>query len=183
MTAAHVLIPLAEGFEEIEAVTVIDILRRAEVEVTVAGVDARRIRASRGVVVEADALLDEVADRDYDLVVLPGGAAGAQRLKEAPRVQDLIRRQHAAGRALGAICAAPMALAAAGVLDGRQATSYPGFLQPGDADLREDPVVHDRGVTTSRGPGTAMPFALALVEQLCGAEKRAEVEERLLFAG
>lgn len=183
MTAAHVLIPLAEGFEEIEAVTVIDILRRAEVEVTVAGVDARRIRASRGVVVEADALLDEVADRDYDLVVLPGGAAGAQRLKEAPRVQDLIRHQHDAGRALGAICAAPMALAAAGVLDGRRATSYPGFLQPGDAELSEDPVVHDRGVTTSRGPGTAMPFALALVEQLCGADKRVEVEERLLFGG
>ncbi|MES1942972.1 DJ-1 family protein [Salinisphaera sp. PC39] len=179
MPAPTVLVPLADGFEEIEAITVIDILRRAGVEVTAAGVDGRTVHASRGVTVEADALLDEVADRDYDLVVLPGGAGGAKRLTEDARVQALIRRQHEAGRSLGAICAAPMALVAAGVLGGRRATSFPGFLQPGDAELSEEPVVHDRGVTTSRGPGTAMPFALALVEQLCGADKRDEVESRL----
>lgn len=177
----NAIVLIADGSEETEAVTVIDILRRAEVEVTVAGVDALDVRASRGVNLRADAILAEVADRDFDLVVLPGGKAGAERLRDHPEVQALIRRQHQAGRLIGAICAAPIALAAAGVLAGRRATSYPGFLQPGDAELSEDAVVEDGNIVTSRGPATAMPFALALVARLCGEQVRDDHAARLLF--
>lgn len=176
-----ILVPLADGCEEIEAVTVIDILRRAELEVTVAGVTGTTVHASRGVKIQTDVLLDEVAETEFDLIVLPGGAAGAQRLRDDQRVQSLLRRQNETGRGIAAICAAPMALAAAGVLDGRRATSYPGFLQPDDAELSEDAVVEDGPIVTSRGPGTAMPFALTLVRRLCDQAKRDEVAQRLLF--
>ena len=177
----HALVLIGDGSEETEAVTTIDVLRRSEVSVTVAGLDGLEIEASRGVRLRADACLDDVLGRDYDLVVLPGGKQGAERLRDDPRVLELLRRQHAAGRRIGAICAAPIALVAAGILQGHQATSYPGFLQHGEAELREEDVVVDGVITTSRGPATAMAFALALVEQLCGRAARDENAERLLY--
>jgi len=176
------LVLIANGSEETEAVTTIDVLRRSEVAVTVAGLDGLDVRASRGVNLRADVSLDAVVDQDYDLLVLPGGKEGAERLRDDPRVQSQLRRQNEAGRLIGAICAAPIALVAAGLLQDRQATSYPGFLQSGDAELSEEAVVVDGNIVTSRGPATAMAFALTLVEQLCGRDAREQNAERLLYS-
>jgi len=180
MTTA--LVPLADGCEEIEAVTIIDLLRRAGVDVTTAGLTPGIVTASRGVKLEPDTVLDAVMDHDFDLIVLPGGGGGADRLRADARILDMLKRQARAGRWLAAICAAPKVLAAAGLLDGRQATSFPGHLEGleiPDLGYSEQPVVRDGNLLTSRGPGTAMDFALALIEVLEGAGKRDEVEAAL----
>ncbi len=182
---AKVLVPLAEGCEELEAVTIIDLLRRAGIEVTVAGLRPGIVKASRGVQLVPDVTLDVALQDAYDMVVLPGGMPGATHLKEDPRIVDLVRRMAAAGKYTAAICAAPTVLLEAGVLAGRQATSYPGFLDtinPPDVTLSTAPVVRDGTVVTSRGPGTAMDFALALIDALLGGEARAKVEAGLVRA-
>ena len=180
---ARVLVPLAQGCEELEAVTIIDLLRRAGIEVITASLDAEVIVASRGVRLIADALLDDVMQQDFDMIVLPGGMPGAEHLDNDERIHTLIKRQHAAGKYTAAICAAPKVLANAGMLDGRQATSYPGFIDKMDlpkTQVLTAPVVTDDKVITSRGPGTAMDFALELVERLAGADKRQTVETPLM---
>lgn len=176
---ARVLVPLAPGFEEIEAVTVIDLLRRARIEVVVAALDAREVEGSRGVTVVADALLDEVLDRRFDLVALPGGRQGAEHLRADARVAKIVNDVLGAGGRAAAICAAPSVLAAAGVLEGRRATSFPGFLDDAGVsalEQRTEPVVVDGPIVTSRGPGTAMDFALELIVQLAGESVAREVE-------
>ncbi len=175
-----VLIPLAPGFEDLEAVTLIDILRRAGIEVVIAGLQEGLIQGSRGVRIQPDITLDEVLLRDFDMITLPGGMPGAENLKNDVRVIALLRRLGHAGKFTTAICAAPMALAAAGLLDGKRATSFPGFLEnlPNTVAL-PDPVVVDGLVATSRGPGTAMDFALTLIEMLLGRSKRDQVEAGL----
>lgn len=180
MPSAIVLI--ANGSEEIEAVTAIDVLRRSEVTVTVAALNALDVHASRGIHLRADACLDDLDGQRFDLVVLPGGKEGAERLRQDSRVLALLRQQNNQGGLIGAICAAPTVLVAAGILAGRRATSYPGFLQPGDAVLSEEAVVVDGHVITSRGPATAMLFALTLVEKLCGAAARQQNADRLLYS-
>lgn len=176
---ASVLIPIAEGSEELEAVTLIDLLRRASFEVTVAGLASGPVACSRGVVLQPDTTLDAVADREFDLVVLPGGAAGADRLRADERLTAILARHRAADRWTGAICAAPSVLAAHGHLEGRRATAFPGALEAFDIDSTEAPVETDGHVVTARGPGTAMDFALALIEELGSRELRREVEARL----
>ncbi len=178
---AKVLVPLADGCEEIEAVTIIDLLRRAGITVVVAGLKAGIVTASRGVQLMPDVTLDEALQHEYDMVVLPGGMPGAANLKDDARMIALLKKMAAAGQYTAAICAAPMVLAEAGLLDGKQATSYPGFLDaiPG-VTLSTAAVVQDGNVLTSRGPGTAMDFALSLIEVLNGAEKRQQVESALL---
>lgn len=178
---AKVLVPLADGCEELEAVTIIDLLRRAGVDVTTAGLKPGIVKASRGVQLVPDVTLDVALQDRYDMVVLPGGLPGATHLKDDPRIIGLVRQMAAAGHYTAAICAAPMVLAEAGVLAGKRATSYPGFLDglPG-VTVSADAVVQDGGVFTSRGPGTAMDFALALVEALAGRAKRDEVEAGLV---
>lgn len=176
----RVLVPLAAGFEELEAVTIVDILRRAGTEVVVAALAESPVTGSHGIAFAADAPLDAVAEQDFDLIALPGGMPGAAHLQDDDRIRRIIRRQHESGRMIAAICAAPMVLAAAGVLAGRRATSFPGFLANARAvELAGDPVVVDGDVITSRGPGTALDFALELVEQLLGPATRHEVESRL----
>jgi 4-methyl-5(b-hydroxyethyl)-thiazole monophosphate biosynthesis len=180
---ASVLVPLAQGCEELEAVTIVDLLRRAGIQVVTAGLDEGPVRASRGVTLLPDTTLDQALAQDYDMVVLPGGLPGADHLERDPRIRALLVRMAASGRFTAAICAAPKVLAASGLLDGREATSYPGVLNGLDIPslhYRDDPVVQDGKVITSRGPGTAMDFALALIEALAGAQKRAEVEEKLV---
>lgn len=168
---ARVLVPLAQGCEELEAVTVIDLLRRAGIDVICAGLDGQTVRASRGVVLVPDMTLDEALADDYDMIVLPGGLPGADHLANDPRIIDLVKRMSLAGKYTAAICAAPRVLARAGVLDNRAATSFPGAIDI-DAiegiDYREQPVVVDGRVITSRGPGTAMDFALELIRHLKG---------------
>lgn len=181
MAAPSVLIPLAEGFEELEAITIIDLLRRAEIEVVVAGLTDGPIVASRGTRHLADLSLDEALQRKYEMVILPGGLPGADHLNADPRIRALVQQMAAEDQYVAAICAAPKVLADAGVLSGREATSYPGFLQQTDAVVVEDrAVVVDGKVVTSRGPGTAMDFALTLIGLLMGAEQREAVEAPLV---
>jgi protein deglycase len=178
----RVIVLLAEGFEEIEAVTVIDLLRRADIEVHTASLATRRVTGSHGVTVEADLTLEEAQAADYDMIVLPGGMPGADHLKKDARVIALLREFAAAGRYTAAICAAPGVLAHAGLLEGREATSFPGFLRADSAPgirLSESPVVIDGKVVTSRGPGTAIDFSLALIGLLKGDEVAAAVGGRL----
>lgn len=178
-----VLVPLAQGSEELEAVTIIDLLRRADIEVITAGLEEGPVRASRGVVLIPDSSLDAVLDRDFDMVVLPGGLPGADHLDNDPRIHELLKRHSANGCYIAAICAAPKVLANAGLLAGKTATSYPGFLDKmnlPEVDVQLMPVVADGKVVTGRGPGTAMDFALQLIEELLGKAKREEVETGLV---
>ncbi len=173
-----VLIPLAQGCEELEAVTLIDLLRRAGIEVVTASLDDRPVTASRGVVLVADTSLDAVLDRPFDMMVLPGGLPGADYLNADPRIAALLQRIDADGGYTAAICAAPKVLLSAGLLNGKQATAYPGVLDGQDlpgVQLLPKPVVTDGRVITSRGPGTAMDFALELIERLVGQAKREQV--------
>ncbi len=180
---ASVLVPLAAGCEELEAVTIIDLLVRAGVEVVTAGLEEGPVTASRGVVLLPQMNLDEAIRRDYDMVVLPGGMPGAEHLDNDPRIARLLKKMAENGKFIAAICAAPRVLASAGLLAGKRATSYPGHLDAmnlPDVDVVKQPVVQDGKVITSRGPGTAMDFTLSLVELLVGKVKRDEVEAGLL---
>jgi 4-methyl-5(b-hydroxyethyl)-thiazole monophosphate biosynthesis len=173
---------LADGFEEIEAITVVDVLRRAGVTCTLVGVGTTTPTGSHHISVRADVEIGALADdADWDVLVLPGGMPGALHLRDDARVQALVRRQHERGGRLAAICAAPLALAQAGVLEGKRVTSYPGFAgQLGPVQYVETAVVVDGNIVTSRAAGTAMEFALALVECLRGREAARDVGERML---
>ncbi|MBF0137567.1 MAG: DJ-1/PfpI family protein [Magnetococcus sp. DMHC-1] len=179
----RVLVPLAQGCEELEAVTLIDLFRRAGIEVVSAGLDDQPVKASRGVVLIPDATLDQVIGQEFDLIVLPGGLPGTERLNKDPRIKSLLQKMAAAGKYVAAICAAPSVLANAGVLQGRKATSYPGILEKMSlptVTILDTPVVTDDRIITSRGPGTALLFGLDLIEKLAGAAKRLEVAKGLL---
>jgi 4-methyl-5(b-hydroxyethyl)-thiazole monophosphate biosynthesis len=179
----EVAVLLAPGFEEIEAVTVIDVLRRAGVEVTTVAVREREVAGAHGITVVADTTLAGVGARGFGWLVLPGGLPGATTLRDDPQVQALVKQQHQRGGALAAICAAPIALAQAGVLQGRRVTSYPGF-EPQLGDVRYQPhaVVDDGAIVTSRGVGTALAFALALVARLRGQAVADDLAARMLVA-
>jgi 4-methyl-5(b-hydroxyethyl)-thiazole monophosphate biosynthesis len=165
----RVLVPLAPGFEEIEAVTIIDILRRADVHVTVAGTLAGPITGSHGVIITPDTTLDTVTDATFDMVVLPGGGPGTEALRRDVRVASLLKRHADRGEWVAAICAAPTVLADAGLLAGRRVTSFPSVQsQLSATDYRTFRVVVDGRIITSRSPGTALEFALTLVEHLVG---------------
>lgn len=177
------LVPLAQGCEELESVTVIDLLRRAGIEVVTAGLDDQPVTASRGVRLVPDTHLDALRDADFDMIVLPGGLPGADHLANDQRLIAMLRGQAKQEKKIAAICAAPKALAAAGLLENRAATAYPGTLESlglSNTEIRSCAVHTDGNITTSRGPGTAMDFALSLIEQLCGKDKRDEVEAGLV---
>lgn len=177
------LISLADGVEDIECVTLIDVLRRAEVEVVVASIEGRRmITCARGTRLTADTMLVDVLAQDFDLIVLPGGMPGAQHLAEHEPLAEKVCEQAKAGKLFAAICAAPaLALQQYGVLKQRRMTCYPAFSDRlSGCTFVDQPVVVDGNCITSQGPGTAMEFALTLVEQLQGKGKRREVAEAML---
>lgn len=174
------LVLFADGSEELEAITVVNILRRAGVSVTLAGLSAGPLRGSRGVMLMPDRTIDDVLHDDFDMIVLPGGQPGTNNLKADVRVLGLVQRIAQQGKYVTAICAAPAVLATAGLLDGKQATSYPGTLDHfKNVKQQHAAIVEDGKFITSRGPGTAMDFALTLAERLAGPAKRKEVEAGL----
>ncbi len=179
---ARVLIPLADGCEELEAVTLIDLLRRAGIEVITAGLQTGPVTASRGVKLLPDTTLAAVLSESFDMLLLPGGGKGADALAADTRVLALLQTMAAQQRYTAAICAAPKALAVAGLLENKRATSFPGSLSglniPG-LQYVEDAVVQDGTVLTSRGPGTVMDFALHIIELLTDRATRDKVEAGL----
>lgn len=181
-TIPKVLVPLAQGCEELEAVTITDLLTRAGINVITAGLDENIVTASRGMKLVPDTKLDDVINDDFDMVVLPGGLPGADHLNNDSRIQALVKNLAANDKYTAAICAAPRVLATAGLLEGKHATSFPGALDQfpvKDLTYEETAVVVDGQVITSRGPGTAIDFALTLIELLSGKRKRDEVEASL----
>lgn len=181
--ASEVLVLLAPGFEDLEAVTTIDILRRAGLQVHVIALREGQVTGSRGTTVSVESNLGLIEpDRVFDAIVLPGGQPGANNLAADQRVLKRLQEQSVAGRWIGAICAAPKALAAAGILKGRRLTHFPGALSKAEAhgaEVVDEPVVVDGNLVTGRGPGVAIDFALALVEQLVDRETRDSVEAKL----
>jgi len=178
----RVLVPLAEGFEELEAITITDLLTRAKIEVVTAGLDPGPVTASRGTTVIPTTDLESALQQEYDMIVLPGGQPGANNLQGDDRILTLLRKMRDRGKIVAAICAAPKALAAAGVLDNRTTTCFPGSIDAKHyptINITNDSIVTDDNVITSRGPGTAMDFALTLIERLAGIKFRDEVEAGL----
>ena len=165
---AKVLVPLANGFEDIEAVSVVDILRRGGVEVVTASIHSTRdVRSAHGLTMRADALFADAKDADYDAIVLPGGGEGTENLKTSVSLVHRLRRQHDENRLLCAICAAPTVLASAGVLDsGVHVTCYPSCQMGLDREWSPAPVVADGTVITGQAPGSAMLFALVVLQAL-----------------
>ncbi len=176
------VIPLASGCEELEAVTVIDLLRRAGFDVTTAGLDDGPVTASRKTVLIPDTTLDAIQSKTFDLIALPGGLPGAAALAESPNLEKMLVDQHKRSGWIGAICAAPRVLAVHGMLAGRRATAFPGALDEFSGQMgtiSDAPLVVDGHLVTSRGPGTAMDFALKLIELLDGEAAKDKVEAAL----
>jgi len=175
------LIPLADGVEEMEAVIMADVLRRAGWEVTLAGLKPGAVTASRGVRLLPDTEWKDVRPGDFDALLLPGGSVGARHLAEHEGVQAAIRAFDAPGRLLGAICAAPLALQAAGVLRGRRATCHPAVRgQLTQAETVEARVVEAGTIITAAGPGVAFEFALALVARVNGRARAEALAAEML---
>ena len=177
-----VAVILADGFEEVEAVAIIDVLRRAGIDTVVAGLHDGHVTSARNVKVIPDTVIDTVRADDFDMVVLPGGQPGSDNLNADSRVKELIRSFSQKGKLTGAICAAPYVLANAGVLAGKHATSYPSYKDRLGGALYEDKsVVADGNVLTSRGAGTALTFGLAIVERLISKEKAQQIKDAMLI--
>ncbi len=177
-----VLIPLALGFEEIEAISVADILRRAKVDVVLAGLTTLHVQGAHGICVVADALLKEIDGDAFDMIVLPGGLPGALHLAQDAHLQALLKTFDAQEKFIAAICAAPYALKCAGVLKNNY-TCYPSFETKIDHDgyTSMQKIVCDENIITSQGPSTAMLFALKLVEILCGHDIAQHLQQDLLL--
>ena len=177
-----VIVFLAEGFEEIEAISIIDVLRRAEVSVTTVSISKeKQVKGAHNVPVVADKLFDEVNFASYDMIVLPGGMPGAKNLQEHEGVKKQVE-VFEKDKHVGAICAAPMVLGGMGLLKGRRATCYPGFeAELIGATITNEEVTVDGNIITGKGPAFAMKFALQLVETLAGKATRNEVSNGLLL--
>jgi 4-methyl-5(b-hydroxyethyl)-thiazole monophosphate biosynthesis len=181
MTEVAVL--FAPGFEEIEAMTIVDVLRRAELNVHMISIDAKEVPGAHGVRIIVDDTFDALADKDFDALVLPGGAPGFINLRNHEGVLSYVKTMFDSGKLVAAICASPAVLADAGILKGKSCTIYPGLEQEvikGGGQIKEDLVVVDGTVITSRGPATSFPFALQLVETLVGPSKADEVKKQTL---
>jgi 4-methyl-5(b-hydroxyethyl)-thiazole monophosphate biosynthesis len=177
-----VLVPLAQGFEELEAIAIIDVLRRAEIEVTLAGVRQKTVSGANGIRVESDKLISEVSASEFDMIVLPGGWGGTDILAGDENVQNILKEMNKSEKKIGAICAAPFALSEAGVL-GENFTCYPSVeerIEKNGGYNPEKMVVRDGNVITSRGPGTALCFGLQIVRDLIGEDMYLGLKEGLL---
>ncbi|MBL7157852.1 MAG: DJ-1/PfpI family protein [Candidatus Omnitrophica bacterium] len=183
MAEKKVLIVLADGFEDIEGIAPVDILDRAGVNVKVAGLSKREVISGHGVKISTDAKLDEF-EEEFDCVVFPGGSLGAENLSKSETVKNIIKKMHAEGKIIAAICASPaVVLAPTGILKGKKATCYPGMEKtfPASVKFVDEEVVVDGNIITSKGPGTAHLFGLKLAELLAGKTARDAVKTKMLF--
>ena len=178
----RVLVPLAEGFEMIEALAVVDVFRRGGVHVDTAAIgDQKQVTSSHNVPVIADCLLVECQEENYDLIVLPGGIPGADNLQKSELLANMLQKQNEADKLYGAICASPaVVLEHHGLLEGKRATCHPLFTDklPSQEDT-EKTVVYDKNCVTSRGAGTSVEFGLELLGILMGEEKKTEVAKSM----
>jgi 4-methyl-5(b-hydroxyethyl)-thiazole monophosphate biosynthesis len=178
-----VLVFLATGFEEIETVTIVDVLRRAEIEVTLTGLSNKVVEGAHSMKIVPDMSIDNVKIDAFDAVIVPGGNPGYKNLRNDPRVIELIRIAFKSKKMIAAICAAPAVLSDAGILNGKICTIYPGMedeLENGGGISTQDIVVVDGNLITSKGPATALPFALIIVEKLAGKQISESVKEKTL---
>lgn len=174
---------LAPGFEEVEALTPVDLLRRAGAQVTIVSIgEEKAVTGSHRITVTADKLFEEMDFSDQDMLILPGGQPGTNNLKACKKLRDLLENANNQEKLLAAICAAPIVFGDMGLLKGKKATCYPG-CEDGliEAEYMTDRVVTDGNITTSRGVGTAIPFALSLIEQLFGKEKSEEIRTSIVY--
>jgi len=178
-----IAVHLAEGFEETEAVSIIDILRRADIEVIMVSITGKlQVTGAHHITILADALFEEVDYNDLYMIVLPGGMPGAANLNAHVGLKDQIKLFNTQNRPLAAICAAPMVLGNLGILKGKQAVSFPGFEKYlKDAEVLTLPVVESGNVITSRGIGTVLKFALTIVGKAVSAEKANLIAKQILF--
>lgn len=176
-----ILVPLAEGFEEIEAITIIDILRRAGAEVIIAALVKRNVQGSHGLKVVADTVLDEVLNENFDMVVLPGGVPGAPNLMGDARIIKLLKDQASANKTSAAICAAPAVLQEAGLTNGQKITSHPAWAERMTTAVHTGARVETADLLiTGQAAGSAMEFSFKLVEALYGKEKVSEINAGVL---
>ena len=180
---ANIAIFLADGFEEIEALTVVDLCRRASLNIDMVSVmGGLSVTGSHGIEVKADKLLNDVKFEDMDMLVLPGGMPGTTNLEKTEKLMEQVRAFDAAGKFISAICAAPGVFGRAGLLQGKKACVFPGLegeLKGADVQMTETTV--DGHILTSRGMGTAIPFGLAIVERFCGKEAADELGKKVVF--
>ena len=177
-----VIVFLAEGFEEIEAISIIDILRRAEISVTTISVSkGKLVKGAHNIPVQADKLFDDVDFANYEMLILPGGMPGAKNLNEHEGVKEQLKA-FAKDKLIGAICAAPMVLGGMGLLKGKRATCFPGF-EPEliDATVTNEPVTVDGNIITGKGPAFAIKFSLQIIEILAGKATRDQISNDLLM--
>ncbi len=177
------LVLLATGFEETEAVTIIDVLRRGQIKVTSASLGDTLVQGAHDIAVKADMRMDELGDKIFDAVILPGGMGGTENLMDSEAVKKILQSHAASSKIVGAICAAPWVLEKADLLKAKKATIYPGLEDKlcSAAATVADHVVSDGNIITSKGPGTAMEFAVALVGRLAGEDVAGQVATGLLF--
>jgi len=179
---AHLITLLADGFEEVEAVTVIDLLRRADISVTTVALKKQEVCGAHGIVVQAETTLKHLPAQ-YDGIVLPGGGTGTKNLVESPQVLEIVRESFRSGLLCAAICAAPSIFGKAGILRNIRATCYPGFEdQLVGARYIEAAVVRDKNVVTSRGVGTAIAFGLELITLITDEATSDRVAAQILYS-
>ena len=180
---SKVYVFLAEGFEEIEGLTVVDLLRRAKIETEMVSVmEGKQIKGSHGIKVTADSMFADVDFSDGDILVLPGGMPGTLNLGKHQGLCELLKKHYGEGKKIAAICAAPSIFGQLGFLNGRVAACYPGFESKLEgAVVCAAKVAVDGNVTTAKGMGAAIDFGLKLIEELSGLEKAMEIREGIIY--
>jgi len=175
------LVLMAQGFEEIELSSIVDILRRGNIQVTIAGLGSGLITGSRGMKIQPDASLDSI-DELFDTIILPGGSPGYINLGNDKRVLDMLNRYYSKGKIVAAICASPSVLAKAGILEKKKATIFDGMeALLKNAKYVNQTVVEDQNIITSQGPGTSIEFALTILLRLTNEKKVREIKDQLLI--
>ena len=178
-----ILLLLAEGFEEVEALTVVDYLRRMDIVVDTCSITGeKKVEGAHKIIVESDKILDEIhSAKDYDGLVIPGGMPGSTNLRDNHRVIELVKEFNEDEKLIGAICAGPIVLEKANILEGKMVTSYPGFEDELSGIYKEDLVVQDKNIITARGPAVAVYFALKIIENLLGENRVEELKKDILL--